>query len=202
MSAGMSNSAGAKVEPVTQGQEFGEFYQSHRLGLLRLAYLLSGDQGRAEDAVAEAVARVWLKWQSGGVAEPAGYLRRAVINEVLRSNRRRALERRLGQLRSGDHRGVRTVADHVTDREAIWRALLILPAPQRVAIVLRYYEGLSEAETANELGTRVGTIKSRVARGMDRLRVALKEHTDAEDGSAAARKPSRDRRPTRPDPRV
>jgi RNA polymerase sigma-70 factor (sigma-E family) len=164
---------------MTHRDGFSELYQSHRLGLLRLAYVLSGDQARAEDAVAEAVARVWPKWRSGRVRDPVKYLRRAVVNEVLRGSRRRALERRLAERRAGDHRGRRTLADHVTDHEAVWAALLELPSSQRVAIVLRYFEGLSEAEAAAVLGTRVGTVKSRVARGLARLRVTLKEHVDA-----------------------
>jgi RNA polymerase sigma-70 factor (sigma-E family) len=158
---------------------FAELFWEQQARLLRLAYLIGGDLGVAEDAVAEAFAKVWPRWRSGQVADPASYLRRTVVNELLRGLRRRALEQRAAELRRGDDRGGRAVADQVTDHETVWHALLSLPVPQRAAIVLRYYEDLSDAQIAVLLRAPVGTVKSRLARGLDRLRLVLKETADA-----------------------
>jgi len=164
---------------VAAGGSFTELYWAQQGRLLRLAYLVSGDLGVAEDAVAEALARVWPRWQAGQVEDPGSYLRRAVVNEPLRGGRRRALERRAAQLHKGDDRGGRAVAEQVTDHETVWRALLALPAPQRIVIVLRYFEELSEAQIAVALRVPAGTVKSRLARGLDRLRLVLRETADA-----------------------
>jgi RNA polymerase sigma-70 factor (sigma-E family) len=164
---------------MTAGGGFTELYWEQQERLLRLAYLISGDRGIAEDAVAEAFARVWPRWQSGQVKDPASYLRRVVVNELMRGGRRRALERRVAQQRSGDDRGGRAVAEQVTDHEVVWGALLALPAPQRAVIVLRYFEDLSDEQIAVALRTPAGTVKSRLARALGRLRLALRETSDA-----------------------
>ena len=143
--------------------------------LLRLAYLLSGDQRVAEEAVAEALARVYGQWQRGKVADFGPYARRAVVNQLRGGFRRRILERREEARRRGDDRGGRALDDQVADREALKAALLRLPPRQRAAVVLRYYEDLSEAQAAEVLGTSVGTVKSQVSRGLDRLRTMLDE---------------------------
>ena len=158
---------------------FAELYHAHWVGLYRLAWLLSGDAGRAEDAVAEAFAKVWPRWHTGRIDNGPAYLRRTMLNELQRGRRRWLLERRVGDRRSGDDRGALHLAEQVTDRDSVWRALLGLPTHQRAAIVLRYYEDLTEAETAMVLGTTVGTVKSRVGRGLARLRLSLEETTNA-----------------------
>jgi RNA polymerase sigma-70 factor (sigma-E family) len=158
---------------------FAGLYREHWKALLRFAWLMTGDAARAEDAVAEALANVWPLWRAGRVRNPSAYLRRAILNELMRGRRRLLLERRHGDRRSGDHRGIRQVAEQVADQEAVWRALLGLPAEQRAAIVLRYFEDLTEAQTAEVLNVSVGTVKSRVSRGLARLRPTLEETINA-----------------------
>ena len=155
------------------GREFAEVFNEHHRRAVRLAYLLTSDADQAEDIVAEAFAKVYVKWRRGGVRDVGAYLRRAVANEANSRLRRRYLERRHAEHRTGDERGVRRVEDHTADQDQVWWALDRLPAKQRTAVVLRYFEELSEAETAEVLGVSTGTVKSQVSRGLDRLQEFL-----------------------------
>ena len=157
--------------------DFGALFDAHHTAVYRLALLLSGDPVVAEDAVAEAFARTWPRWQRGEIRDPGPYLRRAVVNQVRGRFRRRVLERREDVRRRGDERGPRAHDDRTVDRDEMVRALLRLPVRQRTAIVLRYYDDLSEAETAAVMGTSVGTVKAQVSRGLERLRTLLPEES-------------------------
>lgn len=157
---------------VRAGVERGSFatvFNAHHRQAVRLAYLLTSDADQAEDIAAEAFAKVYVRWKRGDVRDVGAYLRRAVANEANSKLRRRYLERREAEKRSGDDRGVVTVDGGAADRDQVWQALQRLPDRQRKAIVLRYYEDLSEAETAEILGCSVGTVKSQVSRGLARL---------------------------------
>ena len=154
-------------------REFAEVFNEHHRAAVRLAYLLTSDADQAEDIVAEAFAKVYVRWRKGGIRDVGAYVRRAVANEANSRLRRRYLERRHAEHRAGDERGVRRVEDHAADRDEVWWALQRLPARQRTAVVLRYFEELSEAETAEVLGVSVGTVKSQVSRGLDRLEELL-----------------------------
>lgn len=152
--------------------EFDALYREHRAQALRLAYLVCGDHARAEDAVAEAFAKVYPKWRRGKVREFGPYLRRAVVNEVRKGIRRRSVEQR----EEARHRvgpDTADVGEALGDRELVRAALDRLPTAQRAAVVLRYFEDLSLAETADVLGVSVGTVKAQVSRGLDRLRGAF-----------------------------
>jgi RNA polymerase sigma-70 factor (sigma-E family) len=158
--------------------EFGEVYRSQRDRLARIAFLICHSREEADDAVAEAVARTWRRWRRGGIDDLAAYLRRAVVNElmtVLRVRRRETALRGSGSFDAA----ASDVADTVVAEDAMWRALAVLPIRQRAVLVLRYFEDLTEAQAAAVLGLRVGTVKSRAARGLVRLR-GLLEDTDVE----------------------
>lgn len=154
---------------------FAEVFNAHHRRAVRLAWLLTGDPHVAEDVVADAFAKVWVQWERGRVDDVGPYLRRAVVNQANSRGRRKLLERREEQRRSGDDRGVRLHDDHLADRDEVWQALGMLPPRQRQTVVLRYYEDLSEADTAETLGVSVGTVKSQVSRGLDRLRELIGE---------------------------
>lgn len=141
--------------------------------LLRLAALLTGDQHEAEDAVAEALMKVWHRWGRVDVEDPGAYLRRAVVNEVNSSFRRLRTRRRYRERRRGDGRGERATEQQMVDADVVGRALARLPARQRTAVVLLYYDDLSHAEAASLMGCSVGTVKSSCSRGLDRLRSLL-----------------------------
>ncbi len=153
---------------------FSVCYRNELNSLLGLAYAVSGDRSAAEDIVAEAVVRVWARWRRDAIDDLPAYLRRAVVNEVIGRGRRRARwERRrtllvvTAAVDAGDHSS--------DDRHVLWEALRTLPVDQRCAIALRYLTDLSEAQTADALGVPVGTVKSRVSRGLAQLRVHLSE---------------------------
>jgi RNA polymerase sigma-70 factor (sigma-E family) len=165
---------------------FADVFNAHHRGAVRLAWLLTGDPHLAEDVVADAFAKVWVQWEKGRVHDVGPYLRRAVVNNVRSRGRRRQVELRELEKRSGDERGVQTHDEASADRDAVWQALSRLPDRQRQAIVLRYYEDLPEAEVAEILGVRVGTVKSQVSRGLDRLRDLV------ETSGAGGRPPGRE----------
>lgn len=155
--------------------DFAHVYAAHHAEALRLAYLLCRDPHRAEDVVADAFVNVYRRWRARRIDAPRAYIRRAVVNEVSSKFRRLAIEQREATKRSGDERGARATDEQVVDAEAICAALSLLPARQRAAIVLRYYLGLSEREVAEAMGVSVGTVKSAVSRGLERMRRLLGE---------------------------
>jgi RNA polymerase sigma-70 factor (sigma-E family) len=160
-------------------EAFARGYATHQQGLARLAMLLCGDPHVAEDAVAEACARVWPRYRRGAVDDLGPYLRTAVINEVRRKFRRGAIERRETERQMIDLREG-TGSDHsVEDREVLLPALASLKYEQRAVVVLRFYEDLSEEEIAGVLGVPAGTVKSRCARGLEQLRRLMGGETDA-----------------------
>lgn len=173
----------AMVRAGVDERSFATVFDAHQRQAVRLAYLLCGDHHQAEDIVADAFVKVWKQWSKGRVDNVGAYLRRAVVNETNSKLRRRYLERGEAQRRTGDDRGVRRIDDDAADRDQMYQALLRLPQKQRAAIILRYYEDLTEAETAEALGVSLGTVKSNVSRGMDRLRQLL--GTPHREGGAA-----------------
>lgn len=157
------------------GEDFAGVYAAHHASLVRLAYLLCGDQQRAEDAVGDAFVKVFRRMQRGAVKVPGPYLRRAVVNEVNSRFRRLGLERREAARWWGDDRGARATDDQIADADLVLGSLATLPARQRTALVLRYYADLSEADIAKAMDINVGTVKSTLSRGLSKLRERLGE---------------------------
>jgi RNA polymerase sigma-70 factor (sigma-E family) len=168
---------GSGVQPavgtVTQTDDFEMLFETHRAAALRLAYVLCGDAGAAEDIVADAFARMYPRWRRGGILDPAAYVRRAVVNQVHGRFRRLALQRRHEATRRPDVLVSPAPDATVAQRDELRTALLALPPRQRAAVALRHLEDLSEVETAAVLGVSVGTVKSSVARGLERLRATI-----------------------------
>ena len=163
------------VDTVQAGEDFASVYGAHHTDALRLAYLLCGDPDRAEDAVAEAFVRVYRQMRRNEIRNPRAYVRRAVVNEINSRFRRLALERREALKRSGDDRGTRPADEAIADSDEMFTALRQLPARQRTALVLRFYEDLPEKAIAEAMGVSIGTVKSTLHRGMERLRTLLGE---------------------------
>jgi RNA polymerase sigma-70 factor (sigma-E family) len=149
---------------------FREFVAT-RLGSLRkLAYVTCGDWHIAEDAVANALAKLYPRWPR--LERPDLYVQtmvfRAAIDETRRPWRReRSASDALPDVEQADTSGV------IDERMRIRAALLTVPPKQRAVLVLRYYAGLTLEETAEVLGAPSGTVKSQAARGLARLRTAL-----------------------------
>ena len=157
----------------TEARERGrlaELYRRHAPEASRLAYLLTGNTAAAEDLVHEAFVRMYGRFHDlrNPDAFPA-YLRRTVIN-LARSQFRRARVERAYLERQPR---LEPWAPPPGERQEMWEALQELPERQRAAIVLRYYEDLTEAQTAEVLACRIGTVMSLVSRGMERLREAI-----------------------------
>jgi RNA polymerase sigma-70 factor (sigma-E family) len=136
--------------------------------LLRTAILLAGGQEDGEDLLQAALERLFGHWRTirGG---PEGYLRRTLYHLAADGwRRKRAWRARLGLLGQPGTQPDDTGA--VDDRDQLLRLLRELPPRQRTAIVLRYWEELSEAQAAQAMGCSVGTVKSVTSRGLRRLR--------------------------------
>ena len=153
---------------------FAEFVTREWSRLVRVAYLLTGDLGRAEDLVQQALVKVHRHWaRVHREGSPYAYTRAAVANESTSWWRRRRVAEDLGEVPvSADRADAYAVVD---SRDALVRALHTLPPRMRAVIVLRYYDDLSERETAEALGMSVGSVKSQTSRGLDRLRTAMAE---------------------------
>lgn len=138
--------------------------------LLRTATLLAGSREGGEDLLQTALERVFRNW--GSVAgDPEPYLRRTLAHLATDGWRRhRRLTLRLGLLRASASAHEADATVHVDQRDQLVRLLMLLPARQRAAIVLRYWEELTEAEAAEALGCSAGTVKAATSRGLRRLR--------------------------------
>lgn len=156
---------------------FDELWDRHAARAMQLAGLLTGDAAAAEEVVAEAFARVLPRWRSGSVDAFWPYLRTAVVNQV-RGRARKARSARLWRQRQPAPTGSASPEHDVAERAALAGALARLAPLQRRALVLRYFEDLSEADTARLLGCGVGTVKSSTSRGLARLRELLAEGDD------------------------
>ena len=157
-----------------------ELYERHAGAGLRLAYLLTGgDLPAAEDLLHEAFVRCVGRFRYLRVPDAFdAYLRRAIVNLHTSGLRRARLERAHAARERGAPARVSTMPD-VAGREDLWRALQTLPPRQRAALVLRYYEDLSERDTAGVLGCSVPAVKSLIARGSEALRGELPRGEDA-----------------------
>ncbi|MEU5562482.1 SigE family RNA polymerase sigma factor [Micromonospora musae] len=150
-------------------EEFREFVAARSAALLRTAYLLAGDWATAEDLLQTALTKTYLAWRRlGGIEAIEPYARRVLVNTSTSWWRRRWHGERPTEVLPE-----RAGADEVErqlDRDLLWRHLRALPNRQRAVLVLRYYEDMSEAQTAALLGISTGTVKSQTARALATLR--------------------------------
>jgi RNA polymerase sigma-70 factor (sigma-E family) len=168
------------AEPhISDRKGLADLYERSAPGAVRLAYLLTGDRAIAEDIAQDAFVRVAGKLVHLRRHEAFdAYLRRTVINLSRNHFRRRAIERAyLARLRVVD--GSPSHDRDVVERQAMLAALQDLPHRQRSAIVLRFYEDLSEDAVADILRCRPATVRSLVFRGVQTLRSEMGRTTDA-----------------------
>lgn len=170
---------------------FGEFVAARSGTLMRLGYLLTGDHQHAEDLLQTALLHTAQRWRK--ITDPNAYARRVMVNECTSWWRRRRIREHSTE-HPPDRASGEDTADDVVRRDAFVRALRTLPPRQRAVIALRFYDDLSEAETARVLGCAVGTVKSQTHNALARLRDALPDLADdratvagrAEDPATAA----------------
>ncbi|MFI1763007.1 SigE family RNA polymerase sigma factor [Streptomyces sp. NPDC020800] len=155
-----------------------EEFQSFMIGrwprLMRTAFLLTGEQHAAEDLVQSTLEQVYVHWRKVASADdPEAYVRRVMINAHARRHRRRLKEFLAPKDDTGLVHEVPETGDRIAqadDRSALLKALAQLPVRQREAVVLRYWEDLTETQTAEAMGCSVGTVKSNAAKGIAKLR--------------------------------
>jgi RNA polymerase sigma-70 factor (sigma-E family) len=156
--------------------DFAAYLQARQASVLRTAYLLTGDRHTAEDLAQTAFAKLYLAWDRvRDQGSMDGYLRRILVNE------NNSLWRRGWKKREHATDELPEPVPHVDQHDdgrsgALWDLVQTLPKKARAVLVLRYYEELSEAETAEVLGISVGTVKSQTSRAL----AALRERTPAD----------------------
>lgn len=157
-----------------QEDGFDRFVLDRSTALLRLAVLLVGDRGHAEDLLQTALLRLCVRWRSVQ-AHPEAYVRRVLVNLARDRWRHRARRVPEAELTESAHTTARDPADAVVDRDALRQALAALPRRQREVMVLRFFADLSVAETAATLRMSEGTVKAHTSRAVTRLRQELGE---------------------------
>jgi len=165
------DTADADVEAgVEDGGALGELYVRHAPGARRLAYFLTGDRELADDLVQDAFVRLAGRFRHHRHPDAfEAYLRRTIVNLFTSHLRRLRLERREVRRERRERRPGSSQAD-LAERDELWAALKTLAPRQRAALVLRYYEDLSERETADVLRCSVGAVKQLVMRGLSAMR--------------------------------
>lgn len=147
-----------------------ELFRVHHLGLVRLALLVVGDLGTAEDVVQEAFEQLHRRWHSLRKESSAlDYARSAVLNRCRSVLRRRAVARRLEPLLTTHERPSPDAAVAVEQRSEFADAFRGLPRRQREVLALRYYLDLSVADTATALRISEGAVRSTASRGLASL---------------------------------
>jgi RNA polymerase sigma-70 factor (sigma-E family) len=156
--------------------DFTAYLQARQARLLRTAYLLTGDRHQAEDLLQTSLAKLYLAWDKvrdrGSVDS---YVRRIMVNENNSVWRRGWKRREYATDAVPESAPIHDRYDEGLGA-AVWEVVQTLPRKARAVVVLRYYEQLSEAETADVLGISVGTVKSQTSRAL----AALRDRTPAE----------------------
>lgn len=145
------------------------FVRGAQGSLLQLAWLLTGDVHRAEELVQDTLVRSYGAWPRIRHGDPFAYTRRVLVNAKIDSWRRRRNERLVERAPDPDGAAPDLTAG-VDHRLAVVAALRTLSPRERAVLVLRYLVDLSEADTADELGVSVGTVKSTASRALAKLR--------------------------------
>ena len=153
----------------TQG--FTDFVSAEQAPLLRLAVLLTGDRGQAEDLVQTALMKIYRHWaRISSSGKPSAYVRRVMVTTNTSWHRRLSSTEQVIDV-VPDRADPRAV--HEQEDEELRHALRGLPPRMRTAVVLRYYEDLSEQRTAELMGCSASTVNTQTARGLVRLRASL-----------------------------
>lgn len=181
-----STAIGVRRASGDRDTEFTAYMQARRTSLMRTAYLLAGDHATAEDLVQTALAKLYLSWDKVRERDSLdGYVRRILVNENS-SLWRRAFKRSEVSSQALPERGVSDEYDDGVSAQ-LWAFVQTLPRRQRAVVVLRYYEQLTEAETADVLGCSVGTVKSQASRALAALRERAPQSLNPRTGEEESR---------------
>jgi RNA polymerase sigma-70 factor (sigma-E family) len=162
------------------GPGFEEFFAARQRALCRAAFLLTGDDDEAEDLFQAAMVQAYTRWSHivRRGTDPEAYVRKIMLNRV-RDDWRARVRRRKRAHETSFGGTVPDTSDAVVDRHVLGALLRQLPAQQRAVLYLRFTLDYTEAQAAEALGCRVGTVKSHAHRGLTKLRAATAEPTRA-----------------------
>ncbi|MEU9092352.1 SigE family RNA polymerase sigma factor [Streptomyces sp. NPDC048428] len=156
--------------------DFHGFVTARSAALFRGALVLTGSRDAAEDLVQETLERACRKWRTISAKDaPDAYVRRIMVN--LANDRWRRFRRTAQHPVDGDPAASRDEYGRIDSRDQLVRALQQLPIRMRTVVVLRYFHDLSDAEIAVDLKISPSTVRSQLARGIDRLRSQFPEHS-------------------------
>jgi RNA polymerase sigma-70 factor (sigma-E family) len=166
-------------------QLYRDFVGARSDALLRTAYLLVGDRGRAEDLLQTALMKTYQSWgriKDKGALE--SYVRRTMVTTATSWSRRHWRAERPTELlpETTETAELGDLAVGQADRDELWRLLQRLPVKQRAVLVLRFYQDMSEAQVAETLGIARGTVKSHTSRALAVLRDHLRTPARIEGG--------------------
>ena len=152
-------------------REFAEFAAARSGALIRVAYVLTGDQHAAEDLLQTALTRAAARWERIHT-DPEAYVRQIMYREQVSWWRRRARRRETPMADLPDQAAA-VPGTSAEARLTLQEAVRALPAGKRAVLVLRYLEDLPEAQVADILGCSVGTVRSQTHKAITQLRAAL-----------------------------
>jgi len=155
---------------MTDDEDFVAFVTARWAPLYRFAWLLTGGHESAEDLLQLALEKSYVRWgRIRRMGAPEAYVRRVLANTAISQSRRPFLHHEVNQPELPEH--VRASFEEGSDsRSLLWPLVCALPPRQRAVVVLRFYEDLTEAQVAQELGCSIGTVKSQGHDAMQSLR--------------------------------
>ncbi len=161
---------------------FSDFVAARSTALHRSAYLMVGDPHLAQDLVQEALTKTYVAWpRLRDISKAEAYTRKAITTTAISWFRRKSWGERAVEVVPEPpvaNAAPEGLAASVTQKDWLWQAIGTLPPRQRVALVLRFYEDLTEAQTADAMDCAVGTVKSQVSAALAKLRTQLGDDVD------------------------
>ena len=166
----------AASDSYVSAPEFDAFVRAQLPRLVRYAVVLTGDRELAQDLVQDVMVTAHRRWAQVSAAEkPDRYATAMVTNAYLSWRRRWTVRNVISTARVPDVADATADPDEPGNRAELWRRLAGLPRRQRAVLVLRYYEGLSDAEIAALLGCAPSTVRVHIHRGLRALRLEMSE---------------------------
>jgi RNA polymerase sigma-70 factor (sigma-E family) len=154
--------------------DYDEFAATRLPALLRYAVMLTGDPDLAADVVQDAMVKAQMSWRRVVASDqPDRYVRRMITNLYIDQRRGSWLRRVVLRADPAEPPAARDHGATAGERDHLWSLLAQLPRQQRAALVLRYYEGLRDAEIADVIGCSVGTVRGYISRALATLRLDL-----------------------------